>query len=143
MTKLFSTLRSIEVFLRDDLVDSSKAGDRIRTMGIFCCVPTKNGGFTSGSFKTILIANNLIVSRPDTPQLSSHDVNNIRRLSNFPNIINILSNSIAPSINGFLMVKRAVLCLLLGGVEKNLQNGIRLRGDINILLIGNLLKALF
>ncbi|KAF8329815.1 MCM2/3/5 family-domain-containing protein [Cantharellus anzutake] len=47
------------------------------------------------------------------------------------------ANSVAPSIFGSLDIKKAIACLLFGGSKKLLPDGMRLRGDINVLLLGD------
>ena len=48
-----------------------------------------------------------------------------------------IAHSMAPSIHGHEYTKKALLSMLLGGTEKILKNGSRLRGDINVMLIGD------
>ncbi|KAL0950795.1 hypothetical protein HGRIS_007559 [Hohenbuehelia grisea] len=47
------------------------------------------------------------------------------------------AKSVAPSIFGSLDIKKAITCLLFGGSKKVLPDGMRLRGDINVLLLGD------
>lgn len=48
-----------------------------------------------------------------------------------------LAQSIAPEIYGHLDVKKALLLLLVGGVTKNMGDGMKIRGDLNICLMGD------
>lgn len=45
--------------------------------------------------------------------------------------------SIAPSIYGHEDIKTAIALAMFGGQEKNVQGKHRLRGDINVLLLGD------
>ncbi|EGO02786.1 hypothetical protein SERLA73DRAFT_102769 [Serpula lacrymans var. lacrymans S7.3] len=47
------------------------------------------------------------------------------------------ARSVGPSIYGSLDIKKAISCLLFGGSRKILPDGMRLRGDINVLLLGD------
>nr|XP_006643273.1 PREDICTED: maternal DNA replication licensing factor mcm3-like [Lepisosteus oculatus] len=132
--------RSIDIITDDDLVDKVKPGDRVQLVGVYRCLPAKHGGYTSGTFRTTLLANNIkLLSKEMAPTFSADDVGKIKKFSrtHSKDVFEHLSKSLAPSIHGHEYIKKAILCLLLGGNEKILENGTRIRGDINILLIGD------
>lgn len=70
------------------------------------------------------------MSKESAPVYSARDVARIKRFSKSArhDPFAMLAKSLAPSIHGHEYIKRAVLCMLLGGVEKILENGTRLRG---------------
>ncbi|XP_022222795.1 DNA replication licensing factor Mcm3 [Drosophila obscura] len=130
--------RSVDIVCDDDLVDRCKPGDRVQIVGSYRCLPSKRGGYTSGTFRTVLLANNIsLLSKENNLDISREDIMVCKKLAKNNDIFELLSKSLAPSIHGHVYVKKAILCLLLGGVEKLLPNGTRLRGDINVLLIGD------
>ncbi|KAL4703211.1 hypothetical protein ACJJTC_004887 [Scirpophaga incertulas] len=132
--------RSVDIICDDDLVDKCKPGDRVQVVGNYRCLPSKQGSFTAGTFRTILIANNITqINKDMNLNVTLEDIKLCKRLAKRTTIdvFELLSKSLAPSIHGHEYIKKAILCLLLGGMEKNLPNGTRLRGDINVLLIGD------
>ncbi|KRY12007.1 Maternal DNA replication licensing factor mcm3, partial [Trichinella patagoniensis] len=131
--------RSVDIIADGDLTDRCSPGDRVRVVGVYRCLPNKQGGFTSGLFRTVLIANNIqLMSKEAEMTITPRDMADIRNFIRMKDkALDILVRSVAPSIHGHDEVKKAILCLLMGGTEKNLSNGTRLRGDINVLLIGD------
>ncbi|TFY67727.1 hypothetical protein EVJ58_g1419 [Rhodofomes roseus] len=131
--------RSTDVTLDDDLVDRCKPGDRIQLVGVYRSV----GGGATGAFKSIILANNInllsskIGGGIAQTQLTDSDIRMINQLSKRSNITKLLSQSLAPSIYGHDHIKTAILLLLLAGAEKNLPNGTHIRGDINLLMVGD------
>ncbi|GBE78416.1 DNA replication licensing factor mcm3 [Sparassis crispa] len=131
--------RSTDVILDDDLVDKCKPGDRIQLVGVYRSV----GGGASGAFKTLILANNInllsskIGGGIAQTALTDSDIRMINQMSKRSNIYELLSQSLAPSIYDNDHIKSAVLLLLLGGGEKNLPNGTHIRGDINLLMVGD------
>lgn len=133
--------RSIELVLDYDLVDRIKPGDRVEIVGVYRALATSANGqsTTSGLFKTVVLVNHVRILGRDVSQLnlSIDDLKNIQDLSTSSNILDVLGRSLAPSIHGHEIIKKALILQLLSGVEKNLENGTHLRGDINILMVGD------
>lgn len=71
------------------------------------------------------------------PNISQEDEAKILAMSKDQDIQKKISNSIASAIFGHNDIKRAIACLLFGGSAKKLPDGMRLRGDINVLLLGD------
>lgn len=135
--------RGVDVILDDDLVDRAKPGDRIQLVGIYRSLGNRNAAEGSATFRTVVLANNIIHLASKSgggvaqATITDTDIRNINKMSKKKNIFDLLSQSLAPSIYGHDYIKRAILLMLLGGMEKNLDNGTHLRGDINILMVGD------
>src|SRR4030066_354932 len=61
----------------------------------------------------------------------------IKSLSGNPDIYNRLVDSFAPHIQGHTLIKEAILLLIAGSTQRLLQDGTKIRGDINIFLVGD------
>jgi DNA replication licensing factor MCM3 len=135
--------RSVDVILDDDLVDRVKPGDRIQLVGIYRSLGNRNASSGSSTFRTLILANNIILLSSKSgggiaqATITDTDIRNINKLAKNKRVFDLLSQSLAPSIYGHDYIKKAILLLLLGGQEKNLENGTHLRGDINILMVGD------
>ena len=67
----------------------------------------------------------------------SHTSQAILEMRRDPRLYEKLVNSICPTVFGHEEIKRGVLLMLLGGVHKKTEEGISLRGDINVCIIGD------
>ncbi|OIW28468.1 MCM-domain-containing protein [Coniochaeta ligniaria NRRL 30616] len=135
--------RGVDVVLDDDLVDKVKPGDRVQLVGIYRTLGNRNTNHSSALFKTLILANNVVLLASKsgggiaTATITDTDIRNINKVAKKKNLLELLSRSLAPSIYGHDHIKKAILLMLLGGMEKNLENGTHLRGDINILMVGD------
>ncbi|KAF5539912.1 minichromosome maintenance 3 [Fusarium phyllophilum] len=135
--------RGVDAILDDDLVDSVKPGDRVQLVGIYRTLGNRNTNHNSALFKTMILTNNVVLLSSKsgggvaTATITDTDIRNINKVAKKKNLLELLSQSLAPSIYGHDYVKKAILLMLLGGMEKNLENGTHLRGDINILMVGD------
>ena len=72
-----------------------------------------------------------------TQNLTDDDKHAIRELSQDPRIVQRIINSIAPSIHGHENIKTGIAMAIFGGQEKLVKGKTKLRGDINVLLLGD------
>lgn len=133
--------RHREVVLLADLIDKAKPGEEIEVTAIYRNnysgqLNNKNG---FPVFATMLEANHIIKTHDQLAgfRLTEEDERQIRALSKDPKIVNKIISSIAPSIYGHEDIKTAVALSLFGGVGKEAQGRHKIRGDINVLLLGD------
>uniref|UniRef100_A0A7N0UB81 DNA helicase n=1 Tax=Kalanchoe fedtschenkoi TaxID=63787 RepID=A0A7N0UB81_KALFE len=73
----------------------------------------------------------------DSQQFTPEEIDEIQRMRNTPDFFNKIVDSIAPAIFGYLDIKRAILLMFLSGMHKFTHEGINLRGDINVRIVGD------
>jgi DNA replication licensing factor MCM3 len=111
--------------------------------GVYRALEKGNGGNGGGlsptTYNTAILVNHVQILGRTVSQMTfrTTDIPRFRALGQRPDILDVLGRSIAPSIHGHEYIKKALALQLLSGVEKNLHNGAHLRGDINILMVGD------
>lgn len=125
-------------------------GTRVTIVGIYSIYNSRRMGGGNGSNDGAVAIRNPYIkvlgiqSDVDTASFSNamtmfseDEEEEFLQLSRRPDLYELLTRSIAPSIFGNEDIKKAIVCLLMGGSKKLLPDGMRLRGDINVLLLGD------
>ncbi len=130
--------RSIEVVLKDELVDTVRPGDRVAVVGVVRVKPDSPSKKRI-TFDMYIDAVHVEVSQKmlEEVEITREDEERIRSLARDPWIHKKIIASLAPSIYGLWHVKEAIALSLFGGNPKVTEEGMWLRGDIHILLIGD------
>ncbi|CAN8077107.1 unnamed protein product [Agarophyton chilense] len=150
--------RSITLSCDRYLTDAVSPGVRINVIGIYSISNATAPGVGRGSKR--MTSGNSIAVNARTPYIrvlgmriqegagysgsrtavsfSFEEEEAMLSIARHPNLEAIISRSIAPEIFGHEDIKKAIAAQLFGGaLDKTLPDGMRLRGDINVLLLGD------
>lgn len=133
--------RMLTILCHGALVRRINPGDVVDVAGIF--LPTPYTGFKA--IRAGLLTDTYLEAQHVTQHKKAYEdlaIDNrvFKRIEQYRasgHVYEYLAKSIAPEIYGHLDVKKALLLLLVGGVTKKMGDGMRIRGDINICLMGD------
>jgi DNA replication licensing factor MCM4 len=159
------TPHSVSLCAYDELVDMCKAGDRVEITGIFKCNQVRvnpRQRSVKNVFKTYVdclhiqkvdkrrmgidpttieeeMSEQVAGNIEETRKVSEEEEARIRATAARPDVYELLSRSLAPSIYEMDDVKKGILLQLFGGTNKSFEKGgsPKYRGDINVLLCGD------
>ena len=133
--------RTLTVHCHGTLTRQINPGDVCDIAGIF--LPTPYTGFKA--IRAGLLTDTYLEAQHVNQHKKAYDslvfdkatFRRIEQYKHSGHMYEYLARSIAPEIYGHLDVKKALLLLLIGGVTKEMGDGMRIRGDINICLMGD------
>lgn len=133
--------RALTIYIEGDLVRLMNPGDVVDVSGIFLPSPyTGYRALRAGLLTETFLEAQYVRQHKKQYELLELDAEamaKIRNLHSLGGVYHKLSQSIAPEIYGHEDVKKILLLLLCGGVTKEMGDGMRIRGDINICLMGD------
>ncbi|CAG8500110.1 2264_t:CDS:2 [Ambispora leptoticha] len=133
--------RTMTIHLYGSMTRTLNPGDRVDVAGIYLPTPYTGikairAGLLTDTYLEAQYVGQL-KKQYDKMEKTPEIEKKIQELSSDPNIYTRLSQSIAPEIFGHEDVKKALLLLLVGGVTKTTGDGMKIRGDLNICLMGD------
>lgn len=132
--------RSKEIFLTGDLVDSVRPGDSVEVVGVLLSKYDSMGNARQGFpvFRTFIEANSIRRKNElKMDNIGEEELKEILQLSKDPTIRDRIIASIAPSVYGEKHVKTSIAMAMFGGVPKVVAGQHKIRGDINVLILGD------
>eukprot|EP00557_Chaetoceros_sp_GSL56_P012264 CAMPEP_0176484524 /NCGR_PEP_ID=MMETSP0200_2-20121128/4503_1 /TAXON_ID=947934 /ORGANISM="Chaetoceros sp., Strain GSL56" /LENGTH=865 /DNA_ID=CAMNT_0017881009 /DNA_START=61 /DNA_END=2658 /DNA_ORIENTATION=+ len=142
--------RSMSVHCRGELTRQATPGDVVTIDGIFLPQRVAESGYRAMKAglisMTFLEAQHIIVHKKSYDDSIADSLseeakakldNEIMEIATGEDPVGRLSSSIAPEIYGHEDIKRALLLQLVSGCTRKLPDGMRIRGDINICLMGD------
>ena len=140
----------IDITIKQDLVDNARPGDRVILTGIVRIEQEPVVGVSrasSGLYRLRIDGNNIeflagrsgvkASRRTEREEVSPEEEKAIKALARDPSIDQRLIDSFAPHIKGHELIKEAILYLIIGSNQRILSDGTKIRGDINIFLVGD------
>lgn len=139
----------IDVTIKQDLVDNARPGDRIILTGVVRIEQEPISGISKSSsalYRLRIDGNNIeflggrgskTSRKTEREEISPEEEKIIKALAKSPDIYNRLIDSFAPHIQGQTIIKEAILLLITGSTQRQLGDGSKIRGDINVFLVGD------
>jgi len=118
-------------------------GSRCTVMGVFSIYQPNKGKKDSAVairnpyLRAVGITADVDHTSLGSSHFSEEEIQEFEEMSRLPDLYERFARCIAPSIYGNADIKKAIACLLMGGSKKQLPDGMKLRGDINVLLLGD------
>eukprot|EP00968_Pinguiococcus_pyrenoidosus_P023234 scaffold3665_cov244-Pinguiococcus_pyrenoidosus.AAC.4 len=173
--------RSLDVIVRNEVVEKAKAGDKMVFTGQLIVLPDRSalsrlgdnptgmrertgedpGGVTGLKLLGVRVLTYRLAFLAHTVQstdtrfgqhsvrgddwgeldiaanFSQEERDEILLMRSEAKLYQKMVDSVAPTVFGHAEVKRGILLMLFGGVHKSTREGIKLRGDVNICIVGD------
>jgi len=131
--------QSLTAYVEDDIAGIIFPGARIVISGILDTRMRHKGSQGQTTFDIFVSVNNIEFMDADAFDIdvSEEEMEQINALAAEPNIIEMIRDSISPTIFGNEFEKEALALQLFGGVPKKMPDGTTIRGDIHVLLVGD------
>ncbi|GJV52220.1 DNA replication licensing factor MCM7 [Tanacetum coccineum] len=133
--------RTMTVHFRGELTRKVAPGDVVELSGIFLPIPytgfrAMRAGLVADTYLEAMSVSHF-KKKYEEYELKGDEEEQIARLAEDGDIYSKLARSLAPEIFGHEDIKKALLLLLVGAPHRKLKDGMKIRGDLHICLMGD------